>query len=247
MVNKTEAGFTVEQQLSTLVERLTKAFGDRLSSVILYGSAASEDWNQNVSDLNILCVLDRISRTELQTAQPILNWWREAGNPAPLLLTAQEVEDSTDCFPMEFRDMQQFRKVLTGSDAIAGISIDQKYYRAQVEHEMRAKQLRLRQHAAQLLAEPERLHRLMVDSVSTFCVLGRHALILQGQAPLWRKQEIVQALELAIGTPLAGIDEILAIRSAKRSAQEEAAADLLDRYLQDVEALVRFVDRLGTN
>ncbi len=244
MVDTNKSKENSEKKLPELVERLRKAFGERLVSVVLYGSAAAEDWNPDSSDLNVLCALNRIAPDELRLAEPILRWWREAGYPPPLLLTTEEVQTSTDCFPMEFHDMQQHRRVLHGADIIRDLVVDNKFYRAQVEHELRAKQLRLRQRAAEVLSEPERLQRLMTDSVSTFCVLGRHALILRGAEPRWKKKEVVEALSRATGSPLSGIDEILAIRTTgKRAAAAETVA-LLERYLADVAKLVHFVDAL---
>ncbi len=244
MVDTNKNKDSVEKKLPELVEKLQKAYGERLISVILYGSAAAEDWNPNNSDLNVLCALSRITPEELRLAEPILRWWRELGNPPPLLLTVEEVQTSTDCFPMEFRDMQQHRRVLHGTDLIQDLTVDNKFYRAQVEHELRAKQLRLRQRAAEVLSEPERLQRLMTDSVSTFCVLGRHALILRGAEPRWKKKEVVEALREATGSPLSGIDEILAIRTTGKRAAAAESVRLLERYLADVAALVHFVDAL---
>src|SRR5581483_5708297 len=185
----------IEQKLLDLVGRLKRAFDRHLISVILYGSGATSDWNQGSSDLNILCVLDTISPEELRLAAPIVRWWREAGNSSPLLLTEKEVQASTDCFPIEFHDMRQHRRVLFGADLIEHLAIDNKYYRAQVEHELRSKQLRLRQRAAEVVSQPDRLQNLMTDSVSTFCVLARHALVLKGDPPYWEKKELVGALE----------------------------------------------------
>ncbi|HSU60086.1 MAG TPA: nucleotidyltransferase domain-containing protein [Bryobacteraceae bacterium] len=234
----------MEQKLSALVERLKAAFGDRLVSAILYGSAAMGDWNERSSDLNVLCVMDRLSPTELGKSEPILRWWREQGNPPPLLLTAEEVRTSTDCFPMEFHDMQEHRRVLYGSDVIQDLVIDKSFYRAQVEHELRAKQIRLRQKAAEVMGNSDRLVKLMTDSISTFCVLGRHALILSGNPPHWKKREVVAALGNAMGNPMRAASEILAIRGAgKRSAGTEPVP-LLEQYLAETDALVRFVDAL---
>ena len=244
MVNTERREGHVERKLSDLTERLKKAFGERLVSVILYGSAATDDWNKNSSDLNVLCVLNRISPGELGLAEPIFRWWHESGNPPPLLLTEEEVQTSTDCFPMEFRDMQQHRRVLYGPDLIKKLVVDNKFYRAQVEHELRAKQLRLRQRAAEVLSEPQKLKRLMTDSVSTFCVLGRHALILHGSAPQWKKKDIVEALSSVTGAPLSGIGEILAIRTSEKPPSAPEITGLLDRYLNDIAALVHFVDVL---
>jgi len=234
----------VEQQLSELVERLTKAFGDHLISAVLYGSGAMGDWSEHSSDLNILCVLDRLTPKELGQSEPIFRWWRDKGNPPPLLLTSEEVQTSTDCFPMEFHDMQEHRRVLYGTDIVANLEIDRRFYRAQVEHEIRAKQIRLRQKAAELLSNSQRLRNLMTDSISTFCVLGRHALILSGRAPRWKKKEVVVALEEALQTRLPGANAILAIRANGKQAAGSEPVALLAQYLTETDALVRFVDAL---
>src|SRR5438270_3855764 len=202
------------------------------------------DWQERHSDLNILCVLDRITPTELATSEPIFRWWREGGNPPPLLLTGEEVRTSTDCFAMEFHDMQEHRRVLHGRDIIEDLQIDRCFYRAQVEHELRAKQIRLRQKSAEVLSDGKRLLRLLTDSISTFCVLGRHALILSGHAPRWKKPEILAALAGAMNTPLNGANEILTIRAAGKSVPDSAAVQLLDQYLVELDALVRFVDNI---
>lgn len=234
----------MEQKLSDLVQRLTSTFGDRLVAAILYGSAVMGDWHEPTSDLNVLCVMDRLTPQELAQSEPIFRWWRQQGNPPPLLLTAEEVRTATDCFPMEFHDMREHRRVLHGRDVIEDLEIDRSFYRAQVEHELRAKQIRLRQQAAQVIANSEKLLKLMTDSISTFCVLGRHALILSGHPAHWKKQEIVAALENVMGRPLPAANEILAIRGAgKRSASKELPS-LLGDYLEETDALVRFVDVL---
>src|ERR1035438_4963577 len=107
----------MDQKLQDLVDRLQKAHQERLVSVILYGSAASGDHHGEFSDLNVLCVLTRVTPAELGASEPVFKWWRD-GNPTPLLLSEEEVRTSTDCFPIEFHDMQERRQVLFGKDVI---------------------------------------------------------------------------------------------------------------------------------
>jgi hypothetical protein len=126
-------------ELKELVTKLEHAYQDRLLSVILYGSGASQDHHAKFSDLNVLCVLKQIAPRELGESEPIFRWWREHKHPSPLLLTEEEVHHSADCFPIEYHDMKDRRKVLYGPDVIADLHIDSKYYRAQVEHELRSK------------------------------------------------------------------------------------------------------------
>jgi hypothetical protein len=88
------------------------------------------------------------------------------------------------------------------------------------------------------------LLKLMVDSVSTFCVLGRHALILSGHEPRWKKKEIAVALEEVTKVPLKGVNEILAIRASGKRTQRMDTLALFEAYLKETETLVRFVDAL---
>lgn len=235
---------SAEHTLSSLVSRLQSTFGDNLVSVILYGSAAVGDWNERNSDLNVLCALNRLTPHELVQSEPVLRWWREQGSPSLLLMSADEVRSSTDCFPMEFHDMKEYRRVLAGVDIIRDLEIDRSFYRAQVEHELRAKQIRLRQKAAELFSQPQLLLNLLVDSVSTFCVLGRHALILSGNEPRWKKQEIIAALEDVLRRSLDGANAILAIRTAGKRPADANPSAIFEKYLGEMGELVRFVDVL---
>lgn len=234
----------MDRQLSDLVARMKTAFGEHLVSVVLYGSAAMGDWDERASDLNVLCVLDRLSPAELSASEPVFRLWRAQGNPPPLLLTDEEVRTSTDCFPMEFEDMKKHRRVLYGADLIADLQIDRSFYRAQVEHELRAKQIRLRQKAAEVLPDAKKLTKLMTDSISTFCVLGRHALLLSGHEPRWTKREILASLEPVLNRKLSGANAILSIRISAEKNAGTADVSILEKYLGDVDALVRFVDAL---
>ena len=84
--------------LDQLVEKLKKALGADLVSVILYGSAAAGDHQGKFSDINVLCLLSLITPVHLGLTVTVFRWWRELGNPSPLLLTEQEVQSCTDCF-----------------------------------------------------------------------------------------------------------------------------------------------------
>lgn len=233
----------MEKRLAELVEKLQGALGGQLVSVILYGSAARQDHHAKYSDLNILCVLERVTAAELGASEPVARWWRELGNPSPLLLSAGEVKTSTDCFPIEFQDMQESRRVLWGEDVIASLDVDRRYYRAQVEHELRSKMLRLRQKASGVLSDRKALTSLMLDSVSTFTVLARHALRLSSISVESRKREVAAALP-RIGIEAASFDTLLDVREGKKQPGEVEPLPLFAEYLKQIEALVRHVDGL---
>jgi hypothetical protein len=230
--------------LDELVSRLQKAFGSQLISVVLYGSAAVGDSDARFSDYNVLCVLAEVTPREMARCEEIFRWFRERGNPAPLLLSEAEATGSTDCFPIEFHDIRAQHRILIGKDVITGIEIDDSFYRAQLEHELRAKLLRLRQKSAGVLSDKELLRNLLADSLSTFCVLFRHALILSGrQAPV-RKREIVAAAAQAFSFDPAPFERLLDLREGKMRTRDLDSVQTLELYLRGISAVVSEVDRI---
>ncbi|MCU0247324.1 MAG: hypothetical protein MUC42_12165 [Bryobacter sp.] len=234
----------MEKTLNDLVAKLQRSLGDRLVSVVLYGSAAGPDYHGAFSDLNVLCVLSAVTPAELGAVEPIFHWFREKGSPSPLLLSREEVLNSTDCFPIEFHDIRDQHRILFGEDLVSGLVINDVFYRAEVEHELRGKLLRLRQKAAGVLSDKELLARLMVDSVSTFCILGRHALRLHGISAGRGKREFVAAAQTAFGIAGAPLLRLLDVREGKAKLRDLDPPRLFADYLQAIETLARAVDRL---
>ena len=235
----------MDKLLTQLVGKLQKAYGERLISVVLYGSAATGDHQAEFSDINILCVLSEISTRELAAAGEIFRWWREQGSPSPLLLTEQELVTSADCFAIEFHDIQRQHRLLHGKDVITALRVEDTYYRAQVEHELRAKLLRVRQKAGGMLNNPDLLRRMLLDSVSTFCVLFRHALVLGGgsDAPILKREVIRRASE-AFGIDGTPFEKLLDVREGSLKPRELDPVQLLASYLKEISQVIDALDRI---
>jgi len=234
----------MQKDLDQLVARLVKAHGSDLISVVLYGSAASGEHHGAFSDINILCVLTEIGPVQLSASEPVFRWWHGLGHPSPLLLSEHEVETSTDCFAIEFSDMQQNHRILHGKEVITGLEVDRTFYRAQVERELRAKLLRLRTKAAPILSDKEALSRLLADSLSTFCVLFRHALILHGVSASSSKREILVRASEVFRLDTKPFLELLAARENKGKLKSIEGPQLLASYLRELSIVVDAVDRI---
>ncbi len=234
----------MERKLKQLVERLTKAYDNRLKSVILYGSAAGNDYHGKFSDLNVLCVLTEVTPRELADSTAIVHWWHEQGNPSPLLMSEEEMRNGTDCFAIEFQDIRERHRVLHGEDVAQHLEIDTCFYRAQVEHELRAKLLRLRQKAAGALADPNMLRTLLADSVSTFCVLFRHALKLAGLEARFEKREVIGQARERFGISAAPFDKLLDLREEKIKPRDIDPVPLLADYMKQIQVVIDAVDVL---
>lgn len=237
----------MEPLLRQLVGKLQAAHGGDLVSVILYGSAAEPGQHDpDFSDINILCVLREVTPLQLTRSHAVFAWWEAFRNPPPLLLSETELLRSTDCFPIEFEDMRRRRRVLAGSDPIESLVIDPVFYRAQVEYELRSKFLRLRQKAA-VHEDGKLLRRLLIDSVSTFCLLIRHALLLRGvDAPLDRRAVLALAAQHLSLDP-APFLRLLDAREKKVKAGDLRSGSLLGDYLHQIALIIDSVDQLASS
>jgi hypothetical protein len=233
-----------DKVLNQLVEKLQKAFGEGLVSVVLYGSGATGEHHAGFSDYNVLCVLKDVTPRELSAGEETFRWWREQGSPSPLLLAEDELAASTDCFAIEFHDIQRDHQTLHGKDVVSTLPVDDSFYRAQVEHELRAKLLRLRQKASGMLSDADLLRRLLLDSVSTFCVLFRHALILHGIEAPAKKHEIIELARTHFGFDPQPFETLLEVREERVKPREFNPRTLLGTYLQGISVVIAAVDRI---
>jgi hypothetical protein len=229
--------------LNEITERLKQAWEDCVVSIILYGSAASTECDSR-SDLNLMCVLKEVTTRELAASEGAFLWWRQLGHPLPILVSQEEFFRSADSFPIEYHDLQERRRILYGADVVEDVHIHDRFYRLQIEHELRANLLRLRDQGAVVLSDPARLLALCMESVTTFLVLGRHALRYSGRRPTFVRREIAAELEAAAGIPSAPFLTLLDLREEKISPQNVDPVPLFEQYLETVSRIIRFVDRL---
>src|SRR5918994_1453628 len=174
--------------LDELVRQLRAAYGERLSSVVLYGSAAGGDHIPNRSDYNVLVLLAPLDGkgfdvSTAAAASAVARAWREAGNPPPLTLTLEEWRRSADIFPMEYADILERHRVLFGTPPFDGISVDREHLRLQVEHEAMGKLLKLRQGILASGGDTKAQVELLAASLSTMMVIFRAVERLHGAVP----------------------------------------------------------------
>jgi hypothetical protein len=233
----------MEKLLSQLVEKLQKAYGERLISVVLYGSAACGDHQPQFSDINILCVFTSLAARDLAAGEEIIRWWRDHGKSALILITEREVSESAACFAIEFTEIQHSHRLLHGKDVISTLVIGRQFYRAQVERDLRAKLLRLRQKAAGAISHPDLLRRLLLDSVATFSVLFRHALALRRiEVPRKRRETIAAAREhFQIDTT--AFEKLLDVREGRIKSRQADPLALLGPYLEGITTVIDRMER----
>jgi hypothetical protein len=234
----------IDHKLDEFVQKLkAAAAADNLKAVILYGSAATEEFHAKHSDLNTLCLIGQADSAHIEALHGPVEWWIRQGQRPPLVFTLEELRRSADIFTIELLDMKSRHRILYGENVLAEISVPLHYHSVQVERELRMDWLRLRQ---AILAAPKRTKvylGLMVSSFSTFAALFRHALLALGESPAENKREAIDRIAKFAGADPAGFQTILSLREGKLSERDINVETTLNQYFVFVEAVTDKFDR----
>ena len=233
---------TTESAIAQIAEQVRQVFGAEVVSLVLYGSAAGEDFAPERSDLNFAIVFQQLGFTQLKALHQHLPAWRKLGAATPLLLDRRFLERGRDVFPTEFLDIKAQHSVLYGEEIFAPLSIDPRHLRYQSEHEARSKLLRLRALYVEVGAERKRLEALMRDSVKSFLIIMRNLLRLRGLEGHPRYMNVLDQFERHVRISFPTMRQLLRVKlgldSGVGGLDETFAA-----YLDEVERLVDLIDR----
>ncbi len=230
-----------ERSIAQLTGLIRAAFGSDLVGLILYGSAAGEDFVPHRSDLNFAIVFEKTQFSHLRILHEQMPAWSKFGMAMPLLLDRRFLDGARDVFPMEFLDIKAQRRLLYGEDVFATLTVESDRLRYQSEHEARSKLLRLQALYVSVGADRQRLQSLVLDSVKSFAIIMRNLLRLRcGRAPIPYRIVLREfAKEFAVEFPI--MERLIRVReNAERWADDPD--EVFSRYLEEVERLVDLID-----
>ncbi len=227
-----------------LVQALTKAVPGGIRAILLYGSAAAGDHVAGRSDYNVLVVLEEMDLGVLRAMAPVSRRWQRAGNPAPLLFTAERLRRAADVFAIEIRDMQDRHRVLYGDDSVLDIPVAPPNLRRELERELEANLVRLRQRYVLVADRPKAVWALIEESLPTFLVLARAALRLYEEPVPADKLEALGRLAPHLDFDHAILAELERRRRRREKPPKDQIDGCLQRYLRAAEQLLEAVDRL---
>lgn len=233
----------IDPKLDELVQKLKTAAAENLRAVILYGSAATEEFHAKHSDLNVLCIVGQADAAHLESLQAPVKWWIRRAQRPPLVFTLDELRRSADIFTIELLDMKARHRLLYGENLLADISVPLHHHAIQVERELRADWLRLRQAILAAPRKPKVYLEIMIASFSSFAALFRHALIAMGEPTPETKREAIERVAKFAGADPAGFQAILNFREGKLNRRDIDIERTLNQYFAFVETVTDKFDR----
>ncbi|MFY9609562.1 MAG: hypothetical protein WAU45_13215 [Blastocatellia bacterium] len=229
-------------ELKELIDKLGEAHGTNLKSIVLYGSAVAGGQLDEDAPKKVLVVLDRITPAELKASHEVAEWWRLEGNPLPVYFTTEEMTDATDVFPIEFIDMSKLRHVLYGKDPFDGLDIPTTNLRHQLEYELRARLIKLRRLYIPASHDPNRLTRLMAESLDSFTMLFRHVLTLRGIEAPFDKRECVMKLADTLDLDKRVFERIFQCEAEEQVWLQAETDETFGAYLSQIERVIDGVE-----
>ena len=231
------------------MSQLRAAYGDALSAVVLYGSAAGGEHHEKRSDMNILVVAKSLSVSAMRAAGAVARAWGEAGHPPPLTLTEAEWRSSVDVFAMEHADILHRHKILYSAptfDLKYGVTVSPRDLRLQLEYEALGMLLRFRGRV--LTSDHDAAKRLdtLVSGTSQVLVLFRAILRLREETPPGDNDELCRRTAAVAGFDASPFIAALAHWRGKKTWTSHSWTNVLEGYHGGLEQVVAYLDALQT-
>lgn len=228
--------------IEDFVRRLKGLYGDGLISAILYGSAASGEFAERYSNINLLVVLKDTGLAALSKASGLVRA-RGYRTVAPLFFTEAHIASSADTFPIEFFDMKENYAVLYGKDVLKDLRIDTRNLRFQCEQELKSKLISIKRRYL-LLDRKKDLEQLLFRSFTSCIHILRNVLRLKGNEPPYLRSEVLAEAEKALSVDMKVSNEILWAKAKKMKLSHADVDALLVGFVKELEAIAGIIDAL---
>ena len=234
----------VKNKVVPFMERLLDLHGDRVISILIYGSACGVNYLPKISDINSLVIFRRLEFAQLQKSLKIVARGIPKRITAPLFLTEEYVQSSADTFPIEFSEMKENYVLIYGEDVLSSLDISPKYLRLFCEQQIKGKLIRIRQAYLEVGLNHRGMEALLKDSLTTLIPVFRTLLRLKGKTPSVHKLKMLEELCSEFQLDHDVFKTIYRSTTKEERIVREKIDFFVGEYLKELEKLSDAVDRI---
>jgi hypothetical protein len=235
---------SVRSDVEEFARRLSGRLGDNLNAISAYGSVTGPDFVPGKSDVNLIAVLNAISRENLAALFDAVKWGRKRRIVPPLLLTPDYIKASRDVFPIEFMDIKRSQAVLYGDDHFSFLELDPAHVRLECETQLKGALLRTRQAYLEIGMDKKGAEEVLHAAVNSLLPVFRAMLTLKECEAPGPKTEVVERLGETFGLDMQPVRAVLMDKAGDEKIGGEEAHLVLGGFISVVTGLAGLVDRL---
>jgi hypothetical protein len=238
------------QAVTKFAKMLIEAFGNKLHSLLLFGSAAQsagsdiDGFKEGASDINTVIILENVTTNDLNMIGNIGRKFKKSGLAIPLVFKRGHIPSSLDTFPLEFSDMKQNHILLHGADPLAEAQIETGNLRHQCETQFKSQLVQLRRGYLAAAENHEAITALITSSVTSIMAACRGMAFLAGKTPPDNKSDLLKMIQDDYDIDIAAIDEAWRLKRGEVHESTATLEILFDKYLIAIEKLTDVVDRM---
>lgn len=242
MINELKVAQKHKKTLNEFLQRIKSIYNQDLISLILYGSAASNEFVDKNSNLNILVVLTNTDLDNLLLAQKTITNLKFARIHA-LFMTEEYIRSSLDVFPIEFLDIKENNIVLFGKDIFKDIVIETKNLRFQCEQELKSKLINLQQQYLRINPKAKtELANLLFRNFTSIIHILRNIMRLKAKKPSYLKEAIIAEVALELKVEAITFMKILEAKKNPDILKREDIQSLLIDFTKEIEKIIKVLD-----
>lgn len=230
---------------TAFAEEMKAHWGADLASVVLYGSAARDDYVPGRSDLNFLVLVKELDAVRLLGLGQQAKAWRKHKIAMPVFMRPEMIATALDSYPLEFLTMKAAYRLLHGEDPLAALTFSRGDVRLQCERDLRGKLLHLRAGAIASETKRGRMADLIRTSLPALTAIFQGLLFVASRDHALWGGDLLEAGHDAFALDADLFHALARLRFEKRLPPRPELEQLLVRYLMEVERLVTWADSGG--
>lgn len=240
---KTHLPKHLQDAVAVFCEKIEKSEGDNLVSIVLYGSAVKGGFNQYTSDINVVLVLEEASIEALDRLAGVIHYGAQEYGIGVMVSEPQDLDRSTDVFPIKFRDIQRHYVILSGEDLIEELEIEETHLRLRCEQEMKNLMWRMRYFYLHRKHRAEQVEGTLMSVTSEFLTATETLLYLETGESFTSKQDIVNAAVRELEYPKSLLKKLLSMKQTKLKPNADELRELYKQLMELVTYAADLADR----
>lgn len=232
----------VAQKFRPFIEEILNIYSENIHSIYIVGSAVTEDYNKDTSDINSIFVLHKMDLKFIELLAPLGKKYKKKGIAAPLIMTPEYISNSLDVFPIEFLNFKFIHDTVYGDDILNDIEISKADLRYQCERELKSKLIGLRQGYIFSEGDKKIITGQFAASIPGYMPLFRGIIFLMGKEIPIRNQEVISSLSSSTGINTNVFQKILDMKRGKLKLNKGEIESIFEDYYEATEKIGEIID-----